>query len=74
MATVNLDVASTTLTQLLPRVEAGEEILLERNGRPVAKLIPYQPSLAGRRFGAMRGVLSVGPEFFEPLPEIDLWA
>jgi len=73
MATVDLSLVETTLTQLLERVEAGEEIWVERDGRPVAKLIPCPSPPGERRFGAMRGKLSVGSEFFEPLPDVELW-
>jgi antitoxin (DNA-binding transcriptional repressor) of toxin-antitoxin stability system len=40
----------------------------------VAKLVPIAPK-AKREFGAMRGKIAVGPEFFEPLPqdELDRW-
>jgi prevent-host-death family protein len=65
MATVTVHAAKTTLAQLLARVEAGEEIILARGEHPVAKLMPYQPPAAKRRFGALRGVINVGPEFFE---------
>ncbi len=69
METVTIHVAKTTLSQLLLRVEAGEEIVLARGKEPVAKLIPYQAHAARRQFGALRGVVSLGPEFFDPLPE-----
>ena len=61
-----------TLSQLLARVEAGEEIILARGKEPIAKLVPYQTPRTKRRFGALRGVISIGPEFFEPLPEEEL--
>jgi antitoxin (DNA-binding transcriptional repressor) of toxin-antitoxin stability system len=46
--------------------------LLARGKRPVARLVPYHPKAAKRRFGALQGIVSVGPEFFEPLPEDEL--
>jgi antitoxin (DNA-binding transcriptional repressor) of toxin-antitoxin stability system len=39
-----------------------------RGKHPIAKLVPYHPVGPKRQFGALRGVVSVGPEFFEPLP------
>jgi len=74
MDTVTIHTAKTTLSQLLARVEAGEEIILARGKEPIAKLVPFQPAPPKRRFGALRGILNVGPEFFEPLPEDDLAA
>lgn len=74
MEIVTIHVAKTRLSQLLARVEAGEEITLARGKQPVAKLVPYQPVAPKRAFGALRGVVSVGPEFFEPLPPEELAA
>ena len=72
MAIVTIHAAKTNLSQLLARVEAGEEIILARGKQPIAKLTPYVPPQPKRRFGALRGVVTVGPEFFEPLPEEEL--
>ena len=72
MEAVTVHVAKTHLSQLLSRVERGEEIIVARGKRPVARLVPYHPPAARRQFGALRGIVSVGPEFFEPLPEDEL--
>jgi prevent-host-death family protein len=72
METVTIHTAKTTLSRLLQRVEAGEEIVLARGKQPVAKLVPYRPAAPKRQFGALRGIVSVGPEFFEPLPDDEL--
>jgi prevent-host-death family protein len=72
LVTVTIHTAKTTLSQLLARVEAGEEIVLARGKAPIAKLVPFQPPTTKRQFGALRGVISIGPEFFEPLSEEDL--
>jgi prevent-host-death family protein len=72
MTTVTIHTAKTTLSQLVARVEAGEEIILARGKLPIAKLVPYHPVERKRQFGAMRDRLSVGPKFFEPLPEDEL--
>jgi antitoxin (DNA-binding transcriptional repressor) of toxin-antitoxin stability system len=69
---VTIHIAKTTLSQLLARVEAGEEIVLARGKDPIAKLVPFQPPKKKRRFGALKGSVSIGPEFFEPLPEEEL--
>ncbi len=74
MKTVTIHTAKTTLSQLLARVEAGEEIVLARGKQPIAKLVPFRPRATKRRFGALREIVSVGPEFFEPLPEPELAA
>ena len=69
--TVSVHAAKTHLSQLLARVEAGEVITIARGRTPVAKLVPVVPK-AKREFGAMRGKISIGPEFFELLPEDEL--
>lgn len=74
MDTVTIHTAKTRLSQLLARVEAGEEIVLARGKHPVAKLVPYQPPQPKRQFGALRGVVTVDPGFFDPLPEDELAA
>lgn len=69
---VTIHTAKTTLSKLIARVEAGEEVVIARGGTPVAKLVPIARSVPKRRFGALRGKISIGPEFFEPLPEDEL--
>ena len=64
--------AKTTLSQLLARVEAGEEIVLARGKIPVAKIVPYQADAPKRQFGALRGVVLVDTAFFDPLPDDEL--
>jgi prevent-host-death family protein len=72
MKTVTIHTAKTTLSQLVARAEAGEEIILARGKVPIAKIVPYHPVAPKREFGSSRGKFSVGPEFFEPLPEDEL--
>ena len=74
METVTIHAAKTTLSRLVARVEAGEEIVLARGKRPIAKIVPFHPVIPKRQFGALRGVVSVGPEFFEPLPADEMTA
>ncbi len=72
MSIVTIHTAKTTLSQLLARVEAGEEIILARGKEPIAKLVPFHAAPAHRQFGAMKGLVSLDPAFFEPLSEADL--
>ena len=72
MTVVTIHVAKSTLSQLLVRVEAGEEIILARGKEPIARLVPIHAAREGRRFGALQGKIGVGPEFFEPLPDGEL--
>ncbi|MEV1292534.1 type II toxin-antitoxin system Phd/YefM family antitoxin [Pseudonocardia sp. NPDC049635] len=52
---VNIYDAKTNLSRLIERVESGEEIVIARNGRPVARLVPAQRRRAARVPGALRG-------------------
>jgi prevent-host-death family protein len=72
MPTVTVHAAKTNLSKLLARVEAGEEIVIARGKTPIARLTPIRPLPPTRRFGAMKGIVSVGPEFFEPMTEAEL--
>jgi prevent-host-death family protein len=74
MTVVTIHTAKTNLSQLLARVEAGEEIVLARGKEPIAKLVPFKSPATKRRFGALQGVVSVGAEFFDPLPDDELRA
>ena len=72
MAVVTIHTAKTTLSQLIARAEAGEEIVLARGAQPVAKLVAIGPSSSKRQFGAYRGKISIGAEFFDPLSDDEL--
>jgi prevent-host-death family protein len=74
MDVITIHTAKTNLSQILARVEAGDEIVIARGKTPIAKLVPLQPTATRRQFGALRGVISIGPEFFEPLPQDELAA
>jgi prevent-host-death family protein len=69
MEIVNVHAAKTHLSQLLARVEAGEEVVLGRAGHPVARLVPFRPSGAKRRFGGWRGRAWISDDFDAPLPD-----
>jgi prevent-host-death family protein len=72
MSTVAIRAAKTNFSKLLARVEAGEEIVIARGRTPIARLTPIHPPPAARRFGAPKGIVSVGPEFFEPMTDVEL--
>ncbi len=72
MSSVSIHAAKTNLSQLLVRVEAGEEIILARGKTPIAKIVSLRPVPPKRQFGALRGVISLDAAFFEPLPEAEL--
>ena len=71
MVTVNVREAKTHLSRLLAQVEAGEEVVIARSGKPVARLVPFQKR-GKRQFGSMKGRIELDDSFFDPLPENDL--
>lgn len=74
MSQVNIHDAKTHLSKLVERAARGEEIIIARAGKPVARLTAIKPAKHGRRFGAMKGQATVDERFFEPLPEEELAA
>lgn len=66
---VNIHDAKTRLSQLIERVEAGEEIVIARAGRPVARLAPLKASLGPRKLGRLDGQFRIPDDFNEPLPK-----
>lgn len=65
MTAVNVHQAKTHLSRLLERVEKGEQIVISRAGRPVARLSPIQAP--PRRPGRLKGKLHVAADFDAPL-------
>lgn len=65
---VNIHEAKTHFSKLLRRVIAGEEIIISRAGRPLAKIVPIAGG-ARRRFGGDRGVVEVPDDFDAPLAD-----
>jgi antitoxin (DNA-binding transcriptional repressor) of toxin-antitoxin stability system len=72
MSYVNVHTAKTTLSKLIARVIEGEEIVIARGADPVAKLVAFEKPTAKRKFGALRGKVSVPDSFFEPLDPDEL--
>ena len=68
---VNIQEAKTRLSQLLAAAEGGEEVVIARDGKPIVRLSPLADP-PPRPVGFVPG--SVGPEFFEPLPDDELAA
>lgn len=69
MAEVNVYEAKTQLSRLLNRAEAGEDIVITRHGRPVARLAPVSQERPQRTLGRLRGRIHLSADFDEPLPE-----
>jgi prevent-host-death family protein len=71
-ASVNVDEAKTHLSQLLDRAAAGEEIVIARAGRPIARLVALSAASPRRRIpGGWRGKVSIADDFDELPAEIE---
>ncbi len=64
---VNVHEAKTHLSRILERVAAGEEVIIAKAGKPVAKLVPLREGK--RQPGSLKGRIRVGADFDAPLPE-----
>ena len=71
MVTVNVHDAKTNLSRLLAQVEAGEEVIIARNGKPVARLV-REKTRVERRPGRWKGLIDIPDSFFDPLPDEEL--
>ncbi len=67
MKSVNVHEAKTHLSRLLELVELGEPIVIARNGKPIARLVPFRA--ASRKPGRLKGKIRIGADFDAPLPE-----
>ncbi|MBZ0185661.1 MAG: type II toxin-antitoxin system Phd/YefM family antitoxin [Candidatus Obscuribacterales bacterium] len=69
MDQINIHQAKTNLSRLVERVLNGEEIVISRSGKPVAKLVPFTKRTTVRKLGLMKGRIRMKPDFDAPLPE-----
>jgi prevent-host-death family protein len=65
--TVNIREARTHLSKLVEQAAAGNEIIIAKNGKPVARLVPYAPTPQPKKFGLMNGCFKVPDDFDAPL-------
>lgn len=68
MTIVNVHEAKSQLSRLLIAVEAGEEVVIARAGRPVARLVGLEAAAPRRRLGLLKGQFTVPEDFDTPLP------
>ena len=68
MKTVNIQAAKTHLSRLVEEAVAGEEIILAKAGRPMVRLIPFQPLAGRRKLGQFKGRVKAHPGCWETDP------
>ena len=69
MDTLNLYEAKTKLSELVERAAAGEEIIIAKAGKPMAKLVPIQRRTEPRKLGLLEGQVWMADNFDDPLPD-----
>lgn len=76
MTVIEIPEAEAKLDEWIARAEAGEAIVIARDGIPVARLIPLARATRRPGFGSMKGIWPNLPDefFFDPLPEEELRA
>ena len=67
MIEVNIHEAKTHLSRLLARVADGEEVVIARSGKPVARLVPIQAPASKRVLGQYKGEVVISDDFDEPV-------
>ena len=73
MAQVNIHEAKTHLSRLVEQAAKGEEIVIAKSGRPVAKLVPItKPGALKRKPGALKGKIKLRPGWDAPLTKKEL--
>lgn len=69
MPTVNIHEAKTNFSKLVDAAASGEEIIIAKAGKPVARLVQIQPAKTVRKFGILKGKVHVADDFDAPLPD-----
>lgn len=72
MQTINIHEAKTHLSRLLEQVAGGEEIVIAKAGKPVARLVPLEAIPKKRQLGLLKGKLNVPDDFDAPLTDAEL--
>ncbi len=68
---VNMHQAKTTLSRLVERALAGEEVIIARNGKPLVRLVPIPTKVEPRVPGRSKGGVWISPDFELTDEEID---
>lgn len=68
MYMINISVAKAQLSALIEKALSGEQVIISKAGKPVAKLVRYERSDQSRRPGALKGKIKIAADFDE-LPQ-----
>jgi prevent-host-death family protein len=69
MATIiNIHEARTHLSRIVEEMAAGKEMVIAKAGKPMARLVPVEPSVTKKHLGLLKGKIKIPPDFNKPLP------
>jgi prevent-host-death family protein len=66
---INIHEAKTHLSRIVEDVAAGEEVIIAKAGRPVARLVSLEHTAPPKRLGLLKGAFTVPADFDRPLPD-----
>ena len=69
MKIFNIHDAKTSFSRLVDEAIRGAEVVIAKSGKPVAKLVPFEPPAKKRKLGVLAGVVSIPDAFYDPLLE-----
>jgi prevent-host-death family protein len=69
MSILNIHAAKTHFSRLIEDVAEGEEVVIAKAGRPVARLVPIEKAPGKRKLGILKGRLQVPQDFDAPMPD-----
>lgn len=70
MEKFNIHQAKTQFSRLVEKVAEGQEIIIAKSGKPIARLVPYVAKTGPRQLGQMRGKIKIKKQFDASLPEV----
>ena len=69
MKVFNIHDAKTSFSRLVDDAIRGAEVVIAKAGKPVAKLVPFEPPAKKRKLGILAGAVRIPDAFYDPLPE-----
>jgi len=72
MQTINIHDAKTNFSKLVDQAAAGEEIIIAKAGKPMARLVPLQKQKRKIHFGVMKGKIEIREGFYDPMSEEEI--
>lgn len=71
MQIINIHQAKTNLSRLIEKTLTGEDVIIAKAGKPVAKLVAYKEKLKPRKPGLLKGKIWISDDFDDEDPEIN---